>query len=86
MKRIALALAVVALAACSKGGDNATPSTMNAAPDTTTKAVSDTSHMMMSDTSHMMMSDTSHMMMKDTTKPGMTKTPTTIPPTPKKKS
>jgi hypothetical protein len=79
MKRIALALAVVALAGCSKGGDSssATPSTATAAPDTSTKVVSDTSHMMMS--------DTSHMMMKDTTKPGMTKTPTTIPPTPKKK-
>jgi hypothetical protein len=79
MKRIAFALAVVALAGagCSKGGESSgTPSsTVNAAPDTT--------KMMMADTSHMM-ADTTHMM-KMTDSTTATKTPTTIPPTPPKK-
>ena len=80
MKRIAFALAVVALAGagCSKGGESSgTPSsTVNAAPDTT--------KMMMADTSHPMMADTAHMMkMTDSTR--ATETHTTIPTTPKKK-
>jgi hypothetical protein len=61
MKRIALALAVVALGACKKAEQQPAQSQM----------MSDTSHMMMSDTSHMqMMVDTSmHVMKADTSKP-----------------
>ena len=66
MKRIAVVLAVLGLAGCSKGEDkSATPATAAApAPDTT--------HGMMGDTSkHMMNMDSSKghmMMMPDTTK------------------
>ncbi len=65
MKRIALVLAVLGLAGCSKGND--TPATPPAATST---APADTTHgMMMGDTSkHMMMGDSSHMNMSDTTK------------------
>jgi type IV pilus biogenesis protein CpaD/CtpE len=59
MKRIALVMALAALAGCSKGDQKPAAS-----------ATADTTHpMMMTDTSHMMMGDTSkHMMMADTSK------------------
>ena len=63
MKRIALALVVVALGACKKAEQQPAQGQM----------MSDTSHMMMSDTSHMMMVDTSmHVMKADTSKKMMT--------------
>jgi hypothetical protein len=46
MKRLAMALALVAMGACQK------------AEQKTTQTPADTSHMMMPDTSHMMMADT----------------------------
>jgi hypothetical protein len=55
MKRLAMALALVAIGACQK------------AEQKTTQTPADTSHMM-ADTSHMMMADTSHKMMADTAK------------------
>jgi len=60
MNRLAPVLAVVALAACTKGGQSGSSST----------TMQDTSHqMMMSDTSkHMMMADTSKHMMMDSSK------------------
>jgi hypothetical protein len=60
MKRIALALAVVALGACKKAEQQPAQNQM---------MMSDSSHMMMSDSSHMMMVDTSmHVMKVDTSK------------------
>ena len=59
MKRIALALAFLAVGACQK------------AEQKPAETAADTSHMMMSDTSHMMMADTSHMMAADTAKKPM---------------
>ncbi len=59
MKRLALALTVVALGACQKAEQQQPARQMS----------QDTSHMMMADTSHMMMADTAkHMMMADTAK------------------
>ena len=59
MKRLATVLAVVALAACTKGGQSGSSST----------TMQDTSHqMMMSDTSKHMMADTAKHMMMDSSK------------------
>jgi len=61
MKRLALALTVVALGACQKAEQQQPARQMQSSPDT--------SHMMTADTSHMMMADTAkHMMMADTAK------------------
>jgi cytochrome c551/c552 len=63
MKRIAVVLAIIAMAGCKKGEQ---PSSSATVPDTSSQMmVPDTSHkMMMADTSHpMVMADTSHMMM-----------------------
>jgi hypothetical protein len=66
MKRIAVVLAVLGLAGCSKGDDK------SATPATAASPAPDTTHGMMGDTSkHMMMnmdSSKGHMMMQDTTK------------------
>jgi hypothetical protein len=59
MKRLALAVALVALGACAK--DNAQPAGGTMAADTT-KKMADTTHMMMADTSKKM-ADTSKKMM-----------------------
>ena len=62
MKRLALALTVVALGACQKAEQQQPARQMQSSQDT--------SHMMMADTAkHMMMADTAkHMMMADTAK------------------
>ncbi len=54
MKRLALVMAVVAMAGCKKAEQKPAEGQM----------MQDTSHMMMSDTSKMMMGDTSKMMEK----------------------
>ena len=56
MKRLALALAIVALGACKKADQQPAQQTPAAAP------MADTSHMMMGDTAHGMMADTSKKM------------------------
>jgi len=70
MKRLALALTVVALGACQKAEQQQPARQMQSSPDTSHMMTADTSHMMMADTAkHMMMADTAkHMMMADTAK------------------
>jgi len=76
MKRLALALAVVALGACKKADQQ---------PAQQTQMTQDTSHaMMMSDTAKHMMADTGKMMMADTSKKMAPATPAAKP-APKKK-
>ncbi len=59
MKRLALVMAMVAMAGCQKAEQKPAQ----------TQMMPDTSHMMMADTSKMMMGDTAkHMMMADTSK------------------
>ena len=62
MKRLALAVALVALGACAKEQAPASGTMAD-----TTKKMADTTHMMMADTAKKM-ADTTHMKMADTSK------------------
>ena len=66
MKRLAIALALVAVVGACKKAEQQPPAA--GAADTSKMMMSDTSKAMMSDTSKMMMSDTSKHMMGDTSK------------------
>ena len=63
MKRMAIVMALVAMAGCSKGEQKPA-----ASADTASMMSSDSSHMTMSDSTHMMMSDTAHMKMSDSSR------------------